>query len=75
MGTSSHVIGPEQKSYVPNHLSKVKFSLDAKGPPPSSSARYIINNAGTINATLIIGPSVKDMSSAWVDQESYYVLC
>lgn len=41
---------------------------------PSFSARHIINNMGTINATLIIGPSVKEMSRAWVDQESYSVL-
>lgn len=69
-------MGTEQKSWMPNHLSKVKFSLNAKGlPPSSSSARHIINNAGTINATLIIGPSVKEMSRAWVDQESCSVLC
>lgn len=51
------------------------ISLYAKGPPPASLARHIINNTGTINATLIIGLSVKEMSSAWVDQESYSALC
>lgn len=60
-----------QKSCTPNKQSKVKFSLDAKDYPPSFSATHIINNTGTINATLIIGPSVKEMSSAGVDQESY----
>lgn len=45
-----------------------------KGQPPSSAPGHIINNAGPINATLIIGPSVKEMSSAWLAQEPYSVL-
>lgn len=69
------IVGIETQAPLHQHQcelnSAVRFRLFVKGPLP----RHIINNSGAINATLIIGLSVKEMSSAWVDQDSFPVLC